>query len=196
MHHHPSKRAQALLVIATAMGAGFLWLAVHQGPSLGSDSNLETAGGTVKARNFSIKALAYPPELHHLITTQDGRDTLDLAQLQGHHLMINFWASWCLSCKQEAPIIDQIWRDYAPQNLIVIGVVLHDDPTVALKYAQSTGKNYIIAYDESAKMSIDYGLTGVPETLFINKNSYVHTKVVGPLHPAKTTSIIAGMLGL
>lgn len=194
MHHHPSKRAQAILVIATIMGAGFLWLAVHQGASLGSEANLDS--GKVKARNFSLQVLAYPPELRHLISTQGGKDTLDLATLQGHHLMINFWASWCLSCKQEAKIIDQIWRDYTHQNLIVIGVVLHDDPTTALEYARMTGKEYIIAYDESAKMSIDYGLTGVPETLFISEHTYVHTKVVGPLHPEKTTTIIAAMLGL
>ena len=161
---------------------------------MGSDSHLENSLGKIKARDFTLKVLAYPDKLAHLVSSHNGSEHVQLADLKGHNLLINFWASWCLSCKEEAPTLDKIWQNYANHGLVVMGVVLHDDPVIALEYAQSTAKNYLIAYDETGKMSIDYGLTGVPETLFITKDAFVYTKVVGPINPLKSNQMIKAML--
>lgn len=190
------KRSTLILWSGVCAGAVFLWLAVHRGPMMGSDSDLENSKGQIRARDFTLKVLAYPDELQDIITTRNNEFFIDLHTLKGYDLVINFWASWCASCKQEAPLIEKIWQLYKKTGVVVMGVVIHDDPVTAYEYARATHKSYLIAYDERSKMSIDYGLTGVPETLFINKDSHVFTKVVGPLDPLKASNTLNQMLNL
>lgn len=179
------------LIIATVVTvATFFWHAVDLERVRG-DLRLVNSKGTIKARDFSLQVLAYPKGTNPLADGQ--QESLDLQQLKGKAVMINFWASWCQSCSLEAPLVEAIWKRYG-QNLVVIGVVLQDDPDAAVAFAKQTGKSYLLAYDPGGTMSIDYGVTGVPETLFIDSQSFVYTKVTGPLQASQAEQIITAML--
>ena len=183
------------LIIATVVTiATFFWHAVDLDRVRG-DLRLVNSKGTVKARDFSLQILAYPlahsKESEAMAGGQQGY--VNLEQLKGKAVMINFWASWCQSCSLEAPLVEAIWKRYG-QKLVVIGVVLQDDPDAAVAFAKQTGKSYLIAYDPDGTMSIDYGITGVPETLFIDSQSFVYTKVTGPLETSQAEQIITAML--
>lgn len=147
----------------------------------GADSPLRNSQGTIAARHFHIPILLTPKYWTLPYLSQNSKH-ISLSDIQGYPTIINFWASWCTTCAEESPMLKQVWSIYATNtSLQMIGVVLHDDPKKAREYAQTTEKNYMIAYDGDGKMAIDYGVSGVPETIFILPSGKVYDKVVGAL---------------
>lgn len=105
-----------------------------------------------------------------------------LADFRGRPLILNFWASWCYSCRAEAGDFEAFWRRYQDKGLIVAGIAIQDTPEAANQFAKGFGKTYILGLDaEDGKAAIDYGVTGVPETFFINRQGVVIHKEAGPV---------------
>ncbi len=104
-----------------------------------------------------------------------------LSDLRGRTVILNFWASWCVSCREEAAEIEAFWLQNKETGVIALGVAIQDTPESALKFAKIHGKTYPIALDDSGKMSIDYGVYGVPETFMINKEGIIIHKESGPV---------------
>lgn len=105
-----------------------------------------------------------------------------LQDFHGKPLILNFWASWCYSCRAEAGDFEAFWRRYKDKGLIVAGIAIQDTPEAALGFAKGFGKTYMLGLDsEDGKAAIDYGVTGVPETFFINRQGVVIHKEAGPV---------------
>jgi cytochrome c biogenesis protein CcmG/thiol:disulfide interchange protein DsbE len=106
---------------------------------------------------------------------------LTLQDLRGKNVVMNFWASWCHSCREEARDLQAFWEKYRDQGFVVVGVAIQDTRDAAAEFAMQYGKKYLLTLDEEGKASIDYGITGVPETYLINKEGIVVHKEVGPV---------------
>jgi cytochrome c biogenesis protein CcmG/thiol:disulfide interchange protein DsbE len=105
-----------------------------------------------------------------------------LKDFAGKPLILNFWASWCYSCRAEASDFEAFWQRYRSKGLIVAGIAIQDSPEAAKQFAQGFGKTYILGLDaEDGRAAIDYGVTGVPETFFINREGIVIHKEAGPV---------------
>ncbi len=104
-------------------------------------------------------------ELH----TFDGK-TLTLADLHGKPVVLNFWASWCQPCRQEAPILQAAWEQYRTQGVMVIGVDYVDTEPEAKKYLDEFKITYPNGPDLRSMVSQAYRTTGVPETYFITRD--------------------------
>ena len=108
-------------------------------------------------------------------------DSLRLSSLRGHVVVLNFWASWCIPCLQEHPLLvaaDERWRD---QGLRLVGVVYQDTPANAREWLRERGGSWTHVLDPGSRLSIEYGLFGVPETFFIDRNGQVAYKQIGPV---------------
>ena len=114
------------------------------------------------------------------LTTFDGED-LKLSDLEGKTVLLNFWASWCMPCKQEAPALERSWQKYKDKGVIFVGVNVWDENSNALKYLAKFGGGYPHALDPNEEIQIDYGVGGVPETYFIDSSGVVRDKFTGPL---------------
>ena len=101
-------------------------------------------------------------------TTFEGQ-TLNLANLQGKPIVLNFWASWCNPCREEAPILQATWLKYKDQGLVVVGVDYVDTETEAKKYMTEFNITYPNGPDVQTRISQAYHITGVPETYFITR---------------------------
>ncbi len=112
-------------------------------------------------------------------TTFDGK-TLDLASLKGKPVMLNFWGSWCIPCKDEAPVLAQAWQQYQSKGVQFVGVAIWDKPDAALTFAQGAGATWLNGMDNDGKIAIDYGVYGVPESYFIDKNGVLIDRFPGP----------------
>jgi cytochrome c biogenesis protein CcmG/thiol:disulfide interchange protein DsbE len=108
-------------------------------------------------------------------------DFLDLGQLKGSPFIINFWASWCSTCAEEAKTLETFWKEHGSEGVKVLGIAVHDRWEDVVNVTKSLGKTYPIALDEEGHASLNYGVTGVPETVFINAQGVVIHKEVGPL---------------
>jgi cytochrome c biogenesis protein CcmG/thiol:disulfide interchange protein DsbE len=108
-------------------------------------------------------------------------DTLTLSELRGQVVVINFWASWCPPCREEAAYLEQNWRKYKDQGVMFIGVDYLDTETEALAYLDEFDITYFNGPDLRTKISQAYKIQGVPETFYIAKNGELRGLKIGPL---------------
>lgn len=103
----------------------------------------------------------------------------------GKPLVVNFWASWCGPCRQEAPLFERLWREYGERGVLFIGVNIQDTHADARAYLSEFGITYPNGYDEGGRISVDYGVIGIPVTFFINREGVVERRWVGAVREAK-----------
>lgn len=109
-------------------------------------------------------------------------DTVSLAKLKGQVVVLNFYASWCLACREEHHVLQDVASRYVGTDVKFEGVLYQDMPSAALKWFSDFGWfPYPQLADPQTATAIDYGLYGVPETFFIGRDGKVAYKQVGPV---------------
>lgn len=109
--------------------------------------------------------------------------TVDLAALRGRPVVLNFWASWCIPCRDEAPLLRAAQERYQP-NLAFLGVVYQDSAASAQAFVDRYGIAYPSLLDPDGRTALDYGVYGIPETYFIAADGTIRAKQIGPLDAA------------
>lgn len=105
-----------------------------------------------------------------------------LADLRGQVVVLNFWASWCVPCRIEHPELVRAARAYGRRGVEFFGILHKDDPQSARSWlAEMGGHVYPTLLDPGARVAIDYGLRGVPETVVIGRDGVVAFKWIGPI---------------
>ena len=127
------------------------------------------------------------------LTGFDGQ-TVDLSELRGQVVIINFWASWCPPCREEAAYLEQTWRKYKDQGVVFIGVDYVDTKKEALAYIQEFNITYINGPDLGTAISDAYNIKGVPETFFVSKSGELRGVHIGPLKAPELDQKIEGLL--
>jgi cytochrome c biogenesis protein CcmG/thiol:disulfide interchange protein DsbE len=109
-------------------------------------------------------------------------DTVRLARMRGDVVVMNFWASWCLSCRDEHAVLSAIAERYRGKPVHFYGVLYNDQPSRGTEWIQQMGgQTYPSLIDPGTRVAIDYGLYGVPETFFIGRDGRVAYKYTGPV---------------
>jgi len=106
-----------------------------------------------------------------------GGGTVDLAQLRGKVVMINFWASWCGPCRKEMPILEQLNRQYRGKGLALVGVNVEPDSKAAMNWLKETPVSFPILFDTDSRVSKLYEVAGMPNTVIIDRKGvvrYIH----------------------
>ena len=113
------------------------------------------------------------------LKTFDGAE-LSLERLRGSVVVVNFWASWCIpACYEEAPALERAWQAYKDRGVTFIGVNIQDKEAAAREFLARFGHTFPNAPDPAGKVSVDYGVYGVPETFFIDRTGRLRAKHVG-----------------
>ena len=119
------------------------------------------------------------PAAAFTLTAFDGTP-LSLQSLRGKVAVVNFWASWCYpACYEEAPVLERGWRAYRDRGVVVVGVAIQDQPEAAEKFIRDFRLTFPNARDVTGKVSVDYGVYGVPETFFVSRDGRIRRKYVG-----------------
>ena len=104
---------------------------------------------------------------------------MQLDALRGKVVVLNFWASWCYpACYEEAPVLERGWRAYRDRDVVVLGVDIQDKDEAGLKFIRDFTLTFPNAPDPRGKVSVDYGVYGVPETFFIDRAGAIRVKHV------------------
>jgi cytochrome c biogenesis protein CcmG/thiol:disulfide interchange protein DsbE len=128
----------------------------------------------------------------------NGTGKVSLADLKGTPVILNFWASWCVACRDEAHILQAAHVKFEQQEhkVRVIGIAIQDTPDKALAFATHFGKTYFLGLDNTqGELSLSYGLYGVPETFFIDANGQIAYKQIGPVTEAVIAEQVAKLAG-
>jgi cytochrome c biogenesis protein CcmG/thiol:disulfide interchange protein DsbE len=121
------------------------------------------------------------PASRFALTAFDGK-RVALESLRGQVVVVNFWASWCYpACYEEAPSLERAWQTYKDRGVVVVGVNFQDKDEPAKRFLTQFGHTFPNAPDPSGRVSVDYGVYGVPETYFIDRKGRVRFKRVGPV---------------
>jgi cytochrome c biogenesis protein CcmG/thiol:disulfide interchange protein DsbE len=146
--------AQGLALSAVvALLALLVWSVVRSDG--GAAADLE-AGKSPVAPGFTLEKL-------------DGTGPLRLADLRGKGVVVNFWASWCEPCKDEAPFLQQTYERYRDQGLVVLGIDVEDFQKDARRFVQRYGITYPNVRDVKKETIGSWGVTGYPETFFVDR---------------------------
>jgi cytochrome c biogenesis protein CcmG/thiol:disulfide interchange protein DsbE len=147
----PKRSMTRRLVIALlpAMAfVGLLWAGLSRSGSTG------VAAGS-RAPDFDLPRL-------------DRQGSLSSSDLKGSPVVVNFWASWCIPCREEAPVLERTWRRYGDRGVVVLGVNIKDGKTDAKEFLNEFDITYPAVRDVNQELARALGVRGIPETFFID----------------------------
>ena len=123
-----------------------------------------------------------------------GDGELALSELKGRPLVMNFWASWCAPCRDEAMGLERAWRSYAADGVMFIGIDIQDSEQNARAYLNEFGITYPNGRDDDGRITVDYGVVGLPVTFFVNKAGIVERRWVGAIPESRLLAWVAQLV--
>jgi cytochrome c biogenesis protein CcmG, thiol:disulfide interchange protein DsbE len=109
----------------------------------------------------------------------DGEGDLALSSLEGKAVVLNFWASWCLPCKDEAPFLETLWQENRDRGLVVVGLDAKDFRRDARSFAERFGLTFPLVFDGPGETLGGFGVTGFPETFVLDREGRVVQAFLG-----------------
>jgi cytochrome c biogenesis protein CcmG, thiol:disulfide interchange protein DsbE len=141
----------------------------------------DSGGDLARAASRGERPSAPEFTLERLDETGD----LALAGLKGKAVVVNFWASWCIPCKEEAPFLEQVWQKHRDRGLVVLGVDAQDFRRDARRFVRRYELTFPMVYDGPGSILSDYGVTGFPETFVVDRDGRVVEAFVGAVSSAE-----------
>ncbi len=120
--------------------------------------------------------------------------TFTLSEQRGKVVVVNFWASWCIPCREEAPILENTWRKYKDRGVVFVGVAYVDTDTEAQKFIQEFNVTYPSGPDIGTETSRAYRIQGIPETYFVGKDGQLYGNRIGPIDERTLSAKIEELL--
>jgi cytochrome c biogenesis protein CcmG/thiol:disulfide interchange protein DsbE len=108
-------------------------------------------------------------------------DRLELGELRGRPIVVNFWASWCPPCRTEAPRLERAWRAHRPEGIVFVGLNMQDVTDDARDFLEEFDVSYANVRDGSDAVARDWGVTALPETFFVDRRGRVVARVIGSI---------------
>lgn len=169
-----NKQRLQIIILAIVMLAGGLTI----GKALFRNVKAPVIGD--KAPGFSVKGL-------------DGQ-TYTLAELAGKPVVLNFWGTFCLPCKEEMPALQRQAEKWAPLGVVVVGMNLGEDAATVSSFIEEYGISFPIYMDEDDKIRKQYGVSQYPTTFFIQSDGTVNRIKIGKMDEAYIEEAIAALL--
>ncbi len=170
---------------------------VAQSPSTTIDDSL-ARGQSVLAPAFKLDVLQkgnLGPRLGPELAAPLRAGRLSLSELRGVPVLLNFWASWCVPCAQEAPTLERTWRTQArPRGVLFLGLDMQDAAPDGRNFMHHFGIDYLNIRDPGNDVALSYGATGLPETFFISRSGKIVGHVIGESSAAQLDQGIAAAL--
>lgn len=110
---------------------------------------------------------------------------VDLRELRGRPVVVNFWASWCDPCREEAPLLERAWQDARDRGVVFVGLNQQDSLADARRFLREFDMSYLNVRDPGNEVARRWGLVGLPETFFIDADGDVVAHVLGEASEAE-----------
>lgn len=178
----PERRSDRLLWILLGLAVVVIVIGVAIASRFGSDPTLVNS------------PLIGQPVPDRVLPYLEGEGQVALADLDGEIAVVNFWASWCVGCRQEHAALIAASGAYADQGVRLIGVNYQDETNAAVGFLDDFGRGYETVTDEGSRAAIDFGVFGIPETFFVDRDGVIVAKISGAADPTLLAATIEAML--
>lgn len=113
-----------------------------------------------------------------LLHSEFGKSALSLSNLKGRPIVLNFWASWCQPCKEELPLLENAWKQMQAQkkNIVFLGIDFQESNSDASSFLLQHGITYLAGLDTDGSIANKYGVSSLPQTIFIDRNGTVRSR--------------------
>jgi cytochrome c biogenesis protein CcmG/thiol:disulfide interchange protein DsbE len=169
---HLTKRTLGTLIFFTALNIVLVVVLVNR----------------LTAAHHIISGAAIAPLVGHpapdfTLTTWNmpAQQSIELSSLKGKPVVMNIWASWCEPCKSEVPTFQAAWQQHQNDGIVFLGIDYQDTASDAQHFLQHYGVTYPTGPDTSGAISVNYGVSNVPTTIFIDRSGTVVRKILGPV---------------
>jgi cytochrome c biogenesis protein CcmG, thiol:disulfide interchange protein DsbE len=149
--------ARSLLIVALVVGAS--------SPGACAESALTPLLKPLTLVEYASRTV--PPDFSG---ATEGARPISLTALRGHVVLVNFWASWCVECRPEMPVLDQLHRELSPRGLIVLGVNAREDAGAVRRYARALHLTFPLVMDRNGRINTLYGVIGLPTTFVVGRD--------------------------
>ncbi|HXC51592.1 MAG TPA: TlpA disulfide reductase family protein [Candidatus Limnocylindrales bacterium] len=110
-----------------------------------------------------------------------GGQTRKLSNYRGKVVLVNLWATWCPPCIEELPVLSRIASDYADRGLVVLGIAGDEDTQLVRDFLARSPVKFEVLLDTRGVIGTQYGITGYPETFFVDRQGRLRNKIIGPV---------------
>jgi cytochrome c biogenesis protein CcmG/thiol:disulfide interchange protein DsbE len=138
------------------------------------------AFGFSRDAKYIKSPLLAKPAAPFTVTLFDGKK-VTLEDFRGKAVFLNFWASWCAPCRDEARDLEAAWQKVKEKNMVFLGVALQDSEQASTDFLKEFNVTYLNGKDASGKIAVDYGTWGIPESFFIDPQGRITYKHVGAI---------------
>ena len=149
--------------------------------------------GTTTATSRSGKELV-GKKAPSFVAPKVGGQLVSLEKYINKPLVLNFWASWGPPCRDETPGMERIWRKYEDQGVVILGINVQDGEKEAERYITEFGVTFSNALDLDGSITVDYGVTGLPVTFFIDNDSVVTGRWVGSISEDRLDNWVSNLI--
>lgn len=173
----------ALVVGALLFVALLAYGVLSKAPDATIDETL-ASGEPAAAPGFALPVLQRGepgPELERKVDAGAADGTVSLEELRGTSVVLNFWASWCDPCRAEAAALEDRWEASREEGTIFVGLNMQDLTGDAREFMSEFDNTYLNVRDESNRVALDWGVTGLPETFFLSADGEVVAHAIGAI---------------
>ena len=106
-------------------------------------------------------------------------DALDLAEYRGKVVIVDFWASWCVPCRQSFPWLNSMYDEYTDDGLVILGVNTNDEDAEAQQFLEDFPAKFEIVYDPEGQLAQEFGVVAMPSSYVFSRNGELDTRHLG-----------------
>lgn len=176
------------LPVLFALGA---WLAIRAYRA----ADGQGTGGIPVADHRAEPIAEDRPAPHFELPTLQGGGTISLRDFDGKVVVLNFWASWCGPCREEAPELEATWQAYRLRGVQFLGVNHQDGRAAAMAFQREFGITYPSVFDPQGTLASRYGLIGLPTTFVVGSDGRIAYRFLGKVDASMLRSVLDDMLG-